>query len=262
MECSDDFVHDNKLVFDTILNRIDSRHFSRLWSFYRDFFLNDAQCIQFLYDCVKKEPVSTEQLYYTGMGFDIYGNLDNKAAFDETVFIPKRMLNVVEQTVSAARDIGQLRYRNDIIKLIYLRSCVESLQQLKGMQGSKKDLWFSFFDNYTNEADKAYILDRFEAIDRDLSNPFQVFIGVLNEYRNGAVHDGRFAELCFNNNDNRDECPIICDVKIDLVRFSRKNKVHFCFNSKLCYADFERVFVRTCISFIDEYVHKYAIMGS
>lgn len=243
---------------DAILKRIDSRHLSKLWSFFRDYFPDDPSCLLFLHNCVKNEPKKR------GI---IYQEIPNKpGAFIsekgdtvvDAVFIPRRMLNTVERLVSAARDMDQIRRGKDVFKIVYLVTCVETLQQLGGKDSSKKNLLFSFFDDYTSEEDKSYISKRFKHDDEEKTNreedSFQQFVGLINEYRNCAAHEGDYWNYCFNNNVDRDVFPVTLIMKIDLDSYSRKNKKEHYFQTQLSYKDFETVFVRTCISYIKQYV--------
>ena len=47
-----------------ILQRIDSRHLAKLWSFYRNYFSDDTSCLQFLYASLENEPVNDGTIYH------------------------------------------------------------------------------------------------------------------------------------------------------------------------------------------------------
>ena len=170
------------------------------------------------------------------------------------------MLNCVERMVSAARDMEQIRRGKDVFKIVFLITCVETLQRLSGKDERKKEMLLDFFETYTSIDDKNYIKKRFahddeERIDsKKQEDSFRQFIGVINEYRNCAAHEGDYWDYCFNNNLNKDEYPLLLIVKIDLVKYSRKNKKEHCFRTQISYHDFEDIFVRTCIAFIAQYV--------
>lgn len=171
-------------------------------------------------------------------------------------FIPRRMLNAVERLVSAARDMEQIRKGKDMFKIVFLVTCVETLQKLSGSTSSKKDMLFDFFENYTSEADKLFIAEHFSHDDEEMvpqkEDSFKQFIGALNEFRNCATHEGEYWDFCFNNNHNGS--PMLLVLYIDLENFSRKNKKEHCFRTTINYNDFESVFIRSCINFISKYV--------
>lgn len=245
---------------DAILKRIDSRHLSKLWGFYRDYFTDDPSCLLFIYDCVKSEPEKRGIIYQETHNQPGVFIAENGETIVDDVFIPRRMLNTVERLVSAARDMDQIRRGKDVFKIVYLVTCVETLQQLRGNDSSKKELLFSFFADYTSEEDKAFISMRFKHDDEEKpsgeDNSFRQFVGVINEYRNCAAHEGDYWDYCFNNNIDKDEFPVLLIVKIDLDNFSRKNKKEHCFQTQLSYKDFEAVFIRTCISYIKKYLEE------
>lgn len=237
-----------------ILERIDSCHLAKLWSFYRPFFSKDDLCLAFLYEVFSNEPIRNPASFHTTETTD----MDNTGTLvDDSVFIPRRMVNTVERLVSAARDMDQIRRGKDIFKIVYLVTCVETLQKLKGSSEQKKGMLFNFFMCYTAEDDKRYVADHFVHNDEETKkgeNSFEQFVGVLNEYRNCATHEGEYWNFCFMNSE--DEYPRILSLNIDLEGYTPKNKKKHYFLSSLSYKDFEAVFIRTCIRFIEEYCKK------
>lgn len=242
---------DEKL--NAILQRIDSRHLAKLWSFYRDYFKNDEECLQFVLDSIRQEPVYNQQdkidKYLEHFSDDNYSDPDDR------FFIPRRMMNCVQRMVSAARDMEQIRQGMDIFKIVFLVTCVETLQKLSGHDGKKKDMLFDFFLTYTSENDKSFIRAHFAHGTWGLyddEDSFEQFVGVLNEYRNCAAHEGEYWDYCFNN--DSEQKPVSIFVKIDLERYSSKNKKVIVFETTLSYRRFEAIFIRTCIEFIRRYV--------
>ena len=166
------------------------------------------------------------------------------------------MLNCVERMVSAARDMEQIRRGKDVFKIVFIVTCVEILQKLAGKTGQKKDMLFDFFKGYTSEKDKKYIRSHFAHGSQGLydEDSFEQFVGVINEYRNCAAHEGEYWGYCFNNIYKRK--PLSIMVKIDLDNYSMKNKKDHVFETTLSYRAFEAIFVRTCISYINSYVQS------
>lgn len=241
-----------------ILKRIDSRHLAKLWSFFRDYFADDDLCLSFICKALANEPANDGTIYRE---IDkASGNFinDEGTVIHDADFIPRRMLNTVERLVTAARDMDQIRRGKDVFKVVFLVTCVETLQKLSGKSGSKKDLLFAFFENYTSEDDKRYISEHFAHDDEDgfdkTEDSFKQFVGVLNEYRNCATHEGEYWDFCFNN--NRNGYPMLLVLDIDLEKFSSRNKKEHCFHISISYVEFEEVFVRTCIRFIEVYTSK------
>ena len=257
----------------TVLARIDTGHLSKLWIFYRDYFKSDEACLDFIFDVVHNEPLSTTW----------------QQDVDESLFIPRRMMNCVERMVSTASDMELIRKGKDIFKIVLLVSCVETLQTLAGNKSmSKKEMLFNFWGNYTSKQDKAYIRKNFGrdiAADGDIDkgidpsndgqeDSFWQFISVLNEYRNGASHEGEYWDICFKNDNRRTPISLYATVWLSneeqqLAQKQAKHKqeknsedheqkrlqkTKHTFSSKISYRKFEKIFVYTCINFIKVYV--------
>lgn len=247
---------------DFILKRLDSRRLSELWLFYRDYFADDSECIAFLYDALKKEPEQSSIV--------LDDNLQSNV--DDTVFIPRRMINTVERLVAAARDMDIIRRGEDIFKIIYIVSCVETLQNFLGNDTTKFKKLFDFFENFTSDDDKNFIASHFVYAEKPYEqlyddvvvktgdtdeviktyDCFKCFVGAINWYRNSAVHEGEYWELCFNHDGDR--CPRLLMLNIDLENYYQdSNQEHF-FHTTISYSDFENIFVRTCIRFIKDFI--------
>lgn len=241
-------------MLNTILERIDSRHLASLWAFYRDYFSSDNECLQFIYNTLRQEPPNTNEIY----GLDSADEAD----FDESLFFPRQMLSSVERLVSAARDMERIRAGKDVFKIVFLITCVETLQGLANptMTGNKFKEWLlPFFEENTSTSDKEFIASHFFHDDEDSAidgseNSFEQFVAVLNEYRNCAAHEGDYWDYCFNS--SSDDCPTLLPLRIDLKEYSRKNKREHCFQTCVSYEKFESIFVRTCITFIQNYVKR------
>lgn len=240
---------DEKL--NAILQRIDSRHFAKLWDFYRGYFISDESCLEFLFRAVKQEPVYTEkdlkEHFLKALNDDEYVDPNDH------LFIPRRMLNCVQRIVSAARDMEQIRRGKDIFKIVFLVTCAETLQKLRGYDVKKKDMLFDFFENNTSIKDRNYIKKHFKHSTQGLcpdEDGFWQFISVLSEYRNAAAHEGRYWDTCFNNNCSRTPLSIITKAQLN----KNSEKAEHVFEITMSYLKFDEIFVRTCISFIREYV--------
>lgn len=249
-----------------IVNRITSKHFAQLWQFYRDAFTSDEGCLQFFYETLRGEPIPTSIQYVKADDEICYVDSDGNK-INDNVFVPRRMLNVVERMVLAARDMEMIRRGKDVFKIVFIVTCAETLQKLAGKDKdetgrniSKRDLLFDLFEEYTPVADKQYIACRFKHDDEETvegkEDSFKQFVGIINEYRNCAAHEGEYWEYCFNNNHDAHSVPLI--VKIDLDKFSGREdrKKEHCFLTEISYSEFEKIFIRTCVTFIERYVEE------
>ena len=235
-----------------VLDRVDSELLCRIWLFFRPYFKGDSACLDFLHSAYMIEPVCT-------LSDDLLHVLDDGTQVDDSLFIPRRMLNTVQRLVSAARDMEMIRKGKDVFKIIYIITCIESLMKLAGENGSKKEVIFNFVTKNISDLDKELIVKRFSHVSDDFeidsSNDdakLLQFLGVLNELRNIGIHEGDLWDAVFGDH----EQPLIFCVNLDIEKFSTKNKKPHCFKSKLTYGEFEAIIVRTAISFIADYVRN------
>ena len=240
-----------------ILKRISSRHLAKLWLFYRNYFSSDELCMEFLHKTLICTPISDGTVYHqTENDKSCFVNDAGTIIYDSD-FIPRRMLNAVVRLIEAARDMDQIRRGKDAYKITFIVTCIETLQQLSGKNGFKKSLLFSFFEDYTSEDDKAFITSNFvhddeEGIQTD-DDPFMQFVGVINEFRNCAMHEGEYGSFCFNNNNTG--YPMLFVLDMDVKEFT-KNKSEHCFRTMISYNAFEDIVVRNCIALIQHYTQK------
>ena len=257
-----------------ILKRVNSVSFARLWMFYRSSFASDEECLDFLHYVLKDTPAELE--YYREHG-KLLSEVDEDG-YNKNL-IPRKMLFSVERLVSVARNMDDVRRGQDIFKIVYLVSCVESLQKLRGKDCHKREMLFDFFETFTSDEDKDYITEHFSRGCRGLypkDNAFWQFVNALSAHRNAAVHEGAYHDFFFNNDD--EEYPLTISVEFDhitpeflkiLVRaegleekseeykiFVEKKKKDptILYETTLSYREFEKIFIRTSIEFIRQYV--------
>ena len=89
---------------------------------------------------------------------------------------------------------------------------------------------------------------------KDHSDAFELFLNVMNEVRNSAIHDGAYWEHYFNNHGDE---PLQFQLKINLRRYEGDGKRLHTFITELSYQEFEDIFVRTSIQLIRNYVAQH-----
>ena len=211
----------NSTLENNILNRIHSHHFQHIKEFFISSFENEAMCLRFLDSVFSCEPANLE-IVFDPIINDMICVTKDRTAISDDVFIPRRMVNTVERLVLAARDMEKIRPGQDIFKIIFLITCAETLQILSGKDLPKIQSVFHFFESSTSKDDKSFIESHFSCSDEIPSSGthFQYFIGVLNELRNGAAHEGDFWDTCFTKGSNSS---LIFSVEIDFDGYTRKN---------------------------------------
>lgn len=241
-----------------ILKRIDRCHLAKLWSFYRPAFCSDEECLTFLHRVFVLEPPHSH-LKFKSEPPSLEYIAEDETTIEDAAFIPRRMVNVVQRMVQAARDMEQICRGKDIFKIVYIVTCVETLQAFcnedQQRQESKREMLVTFFENYTEEKDRYYIGTNFQCmedgVERTESACFHQFVNVLNEYRNCAVHEGKYWESCFTTDH---DCPATITLNIDLKNYRRNGKRAHAFSTAITYQMFEFIFIRCCIRCIQQYI--------
>lgn len=85
----------------------------------------------------------------------------------------------------------------------------------------------------------------------DRSDAFNLFLDVMHEVRNSAIHDGAYWEHYFNNHGDE---PLQFQLNINLRRYEGDGKRLHTFITELSYQEFEDIFVRTSIQLIRNFV--------
>lgn len=244
-----------------ILQQIQSTHFAKLWLFYRKHFNSDEDCLQFLYDAILFNPSSTTALPTLEQRLNQMATSEGE--LDETHTIPLQMLNIVQRLVSAAHDMDQIRRGQDVFKVIYLVTCAETLGELSDHKGSKLHLWKDFWANNCSCSDKKLIYSKFsidssfresKIAQEDTFDSFEIFLYIMNEVRNSAIHDGAYWEHFFNNHGDE---PLLFQLKVNLHRYKGDQKKLHTFLTELSYQEFENIFVRTSIRLIRNYLKQH-----
>lgn len=225
---------------------LNAPNFDKLLLFYTPYFNDQDSCIDYLFSVLRYEPTHTVGLYEGDLcALDING----KVVIDD-VFIPKRMLNAVQRFVSVAKDIDTIRPGDDPFKIIFLITCIESLQTLRGKTfKTKRNMIIDFFDTFTSIADSEFISNHFESIPEDFydmpkSGPV-VLAEALYAIRNAAVHNGDCWDLLFPDSN--------MGLLIN-VSDKKRQSLHKGYINAISYSKFEHIFVRTCMNLISHYV--------
>ena len=88
----------------------------------------------------------------------------------------------------------------------------------------------------------------------DRSDTFELFLDVMHEVRNSAIHDGAYWEHFFNNHGDES---LQFQLNINLRRYEGDGKRLHTFLTELSYQEFEDMFVRTSIRLIRNYVAQH-----
>lgn len=134
---------DTKKLNNELLKRVDNESLTTWKTFFRNSFPTDEACLEFLYRAVSAEP-SIDSWNYELKNYSIIMVDKNGNFLCDKILIPRRMLNTVNRLVSVASDMEKIRPGKDIFKIIFLVTCVETLQQLSGKTEPKKNYYLIF----------------------------------------------------------------------------------------------------------------------
>lgn len=215
-------------------------YYNGLFNFYSKYFEDDQSCISFLYNALEHDPKIDWDLAYKDGIDDI----------DKALLAPRRMLNAVKRFVSVAKDMELIRPGKDAFKVIFILTCIETLQTLKKGETIRKKrvAIVDFFKNHTSPSDRNFLIDHFEYIPDDFWKIYNGSIedlpDALYNIRNAAVHTGEFWDTYFM----RDEYHMVSTIPESQSDSGRGCIISF------TYEQFEHIFVRTCINFISDYI--------
>lgn len=205
---------------------------------------------------------------------DFFIQVFKNDALDKT---PRRMLNQIQRFVSLTNDIEIIRPDRDALRIVFLRTCIESLCRLGNKndeEKERKDKKF-FFSRYFTEEDKQYILDNFVfkglepyyymdeksklLFDNKANYSLTIddFGMILFKVRGMVVHEGDYWSMQFFSRDNEYTWCVSMETDETLIGdyIPEKGKpVSYCFETTLNYECFINCFVKGCISYVQHYI--------
>ena len=149
-----------------------------------------------------------------------------------------------------AKDIDTIRPGEDPFKIIFLITCIESLQtQRPKTFRTKRRMIVDFFDTFTSVDDSEYIHTHFsttfdEFTNRPNNGPV-LLAEALYAIRNAAVHNGDCWDLLFPDN----------NMELILSVTNQQSKPNVYING-ISYSKLEHIFIRNCMKLISHYVSE------
>ena len=188
--------------------------------------------------------------------------------YDEEYSQIRFMIQQVQRFVALANDIDKIRPARDPLRIFFLKTCLESLCNISGYKNKKQ--FFYDFEECFSEDGKDYILSNivFKGIDLPekwsplemakygdyLNKDFSIrnLLNIIKVVRDMVVHDGNYWSMQFFVCDNSTWITeIITDEDIlEMGKNYKKEKLTYCFNTKLNYKEFIFYFVQACVNFI------------
>lgn len=189
---------------------------------------------------------------------------------DEKDKIPRRMMNQIQRFVSIADDIEQIRPGRDPLRIFFIKTCLEALCALSGME---KPAFYKDFPSYMSNDGKVYILENFSltGFEEDVSMNHQYeasyklgiddFFEIIKAVRDIVAHEGNYWKMQFFALD--DDSTRISSLEIDRqilksYKYQKPEKITrtYIFETTMRYERFKYYFVESCINFLLKYIER------
>ena len=191
---------------------------------------------------------------------------------DENDKTPRRMMNQVQHLVSIANDMDKIRPGRDPLRIFFIKTCLEALCALSGMNNKKDKLaFYEKFIGYMSAEGKAYILDNLSLTGFDdvyMGHTYEAshnltiddFFEIIKAVRNIVAHEGNYWEMQFFAQD--DDSTWIASLETDR-KILKSYKYHqdkmtrtYTFETTMQYDQFVHYFVEACIAYIVAYIDR------
>ncbi len=190
-------------------------------------------------------------------------NYDEMLTKDKEIqFIPRRMINCVRRLVTVANDMEIIRPGKDVFKIIYIISCIDALWKLGNHKKAGESEYSAFFNQYSSVEDKKMFSDNVWIFYKDYikENPYievkkedvmGIFLRALYKIRNNGVHESDYWDIYFHDGKQLDYTMLFV-IELNPHKGEKRRDINF--SVKLTYHNFIEIFVRTCASYIKEYI--------
>ncbi len=193
------------------------------------------------------------------------------AAYDNSDRIPRQMMNQIYNFITLANDIEKIRPARDSLKIMFLKTCLESLAKLSDRKGKDKAKFYTDFANYISDEGQNYIMKNFEVFSFQdtykgvvFEPSYQLtvvdFFELIKVVRDKVVHDGNYWEVQFFARDQ--ESTWISSIETEEKFLSYKfhdstiQKREYHFQTRLNYEEFVYYFVEGCINYVKNYLKE------
>lgn len=193
---------------------------------------------------------------------------------DENDKNPRQMMNQVQQLVSIATDIDQIRPARDPLRMFFIKTCLEALCELSGMNNKKdKPIFYEIFPTFISTEGKQYILNNFLLMSFDdiyMNHKYEEhheltiddFFEIIKAVRDIVAHEGNYWEMQFFAHNTTDTTWV---VSLETNRKILKSYQYKCeenitreyhFETTMQYDRFIYYFIEACIGFIVNYIDR------
>ncbi|MBQ7278155.1 MAG: hypothetical protein IJR17_03015 [Clostridia bacterium] len=231
------------------LATIEAENEAGLVSFFKPFFENEGKTLSFI------------QWIYS---------------FDWNNRIPRQMINQIYRFVTLASRIDQIWPVRDGLRIVFIKTCLESLFHLSCLDKKEKKQFYSVFANCFSDEGKNCILSRFRLLsytdyingvlfDNSYSLTISDYLEIIKFVRDRVVHDGEYWEIqLFAYGDDPEVNWLTSFSTTEKLLANRTLPNHgrntdYHFETSLYYEDFRFYFVEACINYVKAYINRLPI---
>ena len=190
--------------------------------------------------------------------------------------IPRQMINQIYRFITLASRIDQIWPVRDGLRIVFIKTCLESLFHLSGLDKNEKKQFYSVFADCFSDEGKKCILSRFRLLsytdyingvqfDNSYSLTISDFLEIIKSVRDRVVHDGEYWSIqLFAYGDDPEVNWITSFSTTEKLLANRTLPNHgrntdYYFETSLYYEDFKFYFVEACINYVKAYISKLPI---
>jgi hypothetical protein len=190
---------------------------------------------------------------------------------DENDKIPRRMMNQVQHLISIANDMDKIRPGRDPLRIFFIKTCLEALCALSGMNNKKdKPVFYEKFIGFMSAEGKAYILENFSLTRFDdvyMGHTYEAsheltiddFFEIVKAVRDIVAHEGNYWEMQFFARDDDSTWLASLETERKILKdyeYQYQDRMirNYSFETTMQYDQFVYYFVEACIAYIVAYI--------
>ena len=198
--------------------------------------------------------------------------LDHIYQYDRDDRIPRQMVNQVYRFTTLATRINEIWPPRDGLRLLFIKTCMDSLCYLSGYTEKKKtETFYKKFGESFSESGKQYILSNFHLtsypakvgdlqFDAECDLTIDDFLRIIKAVRDKVVHDGNYWEFQMFATDDDSTWTSTLTTNEDILKNypspKAEKSIEYHFDTTLQYEQFKFYFVEACINFIKGYIKR------
>lgn len=192
---------------------------------------------------------------------------------DENDKTPRRMLNQVQHLISIANDMDKIRPGRDPLRIFFIKTCLEALCALSGMNNNKgKPVFYKKFIGFMSAEGKAYILENFSLTRFDdvyMGHTYEAsheltiddFFEIVKVVRDIVAHEGNYWQMQFFAQDDDSTWLASLETERKILKdyeYQYQDRMirNYSFETTMQYEKFVHYFIEACVAYIVAYIER------